>query len=560
MRWVRDVLRAAAVAIAVVAAIDPSIERDVQRREPLHLVAMDDAGLVHAVRLRARLADDVETTTARYDGASAAAACPSTGGCVLFSSGDAPTRVTAGARVLGGVKIAAGEDARDDGADPVIARVDTPRFIHRDASATLRVQTHRPVPRIDIFDGDTLVGSTEPKDSTTVDVPWVPLAEGARVLRVVADNDVADVGLMVSAAPVDVLFYEPQVTWLGTFVRRALEDDARFAIRGRARVAPSISVSRGDGGLSAAAVSDVGMIVITSPEVLTGADVDLLERFVTLRGGSLIVVTDRRPTGAAERLLPRVAAERHEPQPQSAGPLRATEWLVFEPATGVSPLASIGQQAVAVSRVVGRGRIIVSGALDAWRFREASDQFNTFWTSIAWDAATTAGPRLRVEADPVVVRPGEEVNVAAEMQTLADPPGELTVSAQVDCSGRRQALRLWPGARRGTFAGTFRPDREGECGITVTTADASGSAQVTIRDELHRLSQPEARLDAVIAAHGGLLVGTDADDALLARIRAELTSRSERQSWWPMRSIYWLIPFVACLGGEWWLRRRTGLS
>jgi hypothetical protein len=26
----------------------------------------------------------------------------------------------------------------------------------------------------------------------------------------------------------------------------------------------------------------------------------------------------------------------------------------------------------------------------------------------------------------------------------------------------------------------------------------------------------------------------------------------------PMRSTWWIVPFAACLSGEWWLRRRQG--
>jgi hypothetical protein len=27
----------------------------------------------------------------------------------------------------------------------------------------------------------------------------------------------------------------------------------------------------------------------------------------------------------------------------------------------------------------------------------------------------------------------------------------------------------------------------------------------------------------------------------------------------PMRSTWWIVPFVVCLSAEWWLRRRRGL-
>ena len=181
----------------------------------------------------------------------------------------------------------------------------------------MRVTLSRPVARIDVLDGDVLVGSAEPGDSLDVEVTWVPLAAGARALRVVAGDDVADVGVVVEAAAAEVFVYELEPTWLGTFVRRALEDDPRFGVVGRARVAPPVTITRGGAGpLSAATIGEAGAVVVTAPHRLGAADVELLERFVTQRGGSLIIVPDQRPTGAVLRLLPRVAGQQREAQPR----------------------------------------------------------------------------------------------------------------------------------------------------------------------------------------------------------------------------------------------------
>jgi paraquat-inducible protein B len=56
------------------------------------------------------------------------------------------------------------------------------------------------------------------------------------------------------------------------------------------------------------------------------------------------------------------------------------------------------------------------------------------------------------------------------------------------------------------------------------------------------------------------MVAGDQVDELVAGIHASAGDVQEQQAFRPMRSPYWLIPFVACLAGEWWLRRRTGLS
>src|SRR3712207_8866655 len=43
---------------------------------------------------------------------------------------------------------------------------------------------------------------------------------GARMLRVIADGQRADIGVLVETGQSPVLLHEPQATWLGTFVRR----------------------------------------------------------------------------------------------------------------------------------------------------------------------------------------------------------------------------------------------------------------------------------------------------------------------------------------------------
>ncbi|HUE84504.1 MAG TPA: hypothetical protein VMO26_00350 [Vicinamibacterales bacterium] len=553
---IRILLRAVAVVIAAAAFVDPPLTRDVRHRHSLTVVTMHAGDVTHAERLGRRLSAEHDLTIHVADPASLAAACPSSGGCIVVSRGDVPPRLTAGATVVGALRVTSENGRR------VIRRVDAPLMVHRDAAASLRVTLHRPAPRIDVLDGDVLVGSVEPGDALDVAITWVPLAEGARALRVVAQDDVADVGVIVDGSPVPVFVYEPEPTWAGTFVRRALDDDSRFAVAGRTRVAPPVTVTRGGAGpLSAAAIGDAGAVVVTAPHTLTAADVELFDRFVTRRGGSLILIPDQRPTGAVLRLIPRVAGQERERQPHDAGLLRVREWLTFERSAGTSTLVALGDDAVVVSRAVGRGRVVISGALDAWRFRGATSNFNTFWTALAWEAAVAAGKPLRLNVEPVLAEPGEPRRVEVELQSIDSVPRELSASGVMTCQGERQAVRLWPGGQPGMFEGSVRPAGSDTCQLSVAVNDATATVPLAVRREVQRGPGAEGALEAAVEAHGGIVVETgDGEGELAARASAQLATQWVNQATRPMQSPLWLIPFAACLSSEWWLRRRAGLS
>ena len=547
----RLVLRAVAYAIAIAGVLDPVWTQTVARYETLDLVASDATSAATAARLHATIRDFANARIVLHDRASAASACPPNGKCVMLSTGWIP-HPTDG-EVIGVVRVIPERPA-------VIQQLDAPLRAHRDAVSSLRVHLHRPVTRIEIFDGTTLVGAADVNQQTTLDVPWLPVAPGARALRVEAGGERADVGVVVAETPARVLMYEPQATWLGTFVRRAIEEDSRFELQGRTRLAPPVSVARGSGpSLSSSALERTEVAVVSSPERLTRAEVDLLERFVTDDGGSLVILMDQRPDGAAMRLLPGIAAERREREPQSIGLLRASEWLSFAPAVGVNVLASVDEQPVIVSRLAGRGRVIVSGALDAWRFRRGS-AFDTFWTTVAWDAASLAMPSLLVRTDRAAARPGEEIQVVAEARRVeGDSEWHTRGEAEANCDGERQFIRLWPGTRPGVFRGSLRGAREGQCVISVAVDGVSGSAPVTFDDDFVRV-RPDDNLGAVAAAFNAVLTADVNDDRLLDAIRAHVSATEAPLEGRPMRSPWWLLPFASCLGVEWWLRRRSGVS
>jgi hypothetical protein len=543
---IRTTLRTFAVAIAVAAVIDPAIRREVDVQEHVTVVASTARVAAEAGRLRDALP---ASSLSVYDATSAASACPTTGACVMVSDGVLPDRVTSGARLVGVLNVSR---------PTLITRVEAPDRVHRAGTATLRVHTAQPVSRFDVFDGESIVGTAAPQ-SSPAEVAWVPVRTGARALRVFADGEAAQTAVIVDADPAAVVFYEPQATWLGTFVRRLLEDDPRFALQGRTRIAPPVSIARGkDTALNAATLEEARTVVVTAPEMLGATDVDLLERFVTRRGGSLVVLTDRAPTGAVLRLLPRLAGERRDPQPRTIGLLRATEWLAFAGGLGITPLAVVDDQAVVASRSVGRGRVIVSGALDAWRYRETSPGFATFWPSLIWNAAVLAGAPLRVETDRSVARPGEPVYIEAELQT--DSGDDVSTHGALVCGADKQFVRLWPAARRGSVFGTVRGSSAAECLLIVTINGMEGRSPVTFRDDWLEASSEDGRLEALAAAHGAELLNVGDEDELVRQVQDRLMTRRIEAAGHPMRSPWWLLPFVLCLGGEWWLRRRSGLS
>jgi hypothetical protein len=239
--------------------------------------------------------------------------------------------------------------------------------------------------------------------------------------------------------------------------------------------------------------------------------------------------------------------------------------LSFEDAIGVSSLAAIDAEPVVVARALGRGRVIVSGALDAWRYRAANSGFASFWTGLAWDAAMLAGTRLRVGAEPVVARPGEEVRITAELQGMSDATlrgseQEVFARAEVTCGAERRFLRLWPDARPGSFSGSFRVDSSSVCTVNVTVADATGTVPVTFRDDLAARPSEDQQLEALAAAYDAVLVQNDDHAGVIERVRDSMTTATELSRVHPLRSPWWALPFALCLGGEWWLRRQSGLS
>ena len=253
-------LRLVAVLIAIAGATDPSWTRAAATPQPVRISIIDrptldlpDANgtrraqaIASAARLRDRLEGDY-TIDVRTMPDSRLAACPESGGCALVADGPVENPIPPGAMLVGGIGLGAVLSPNVS-----IAQVEPPLTTGVNASAIVRVHLRgvdvRGESTIEVSEGGIGLGTAThtwsdqrgPQDAI-IDVPWVPLAEGLRRLRVSVTgldgertdlDNVADFVADVRTERLPILFHEAEASWLGMFVRRALEDDGRFALQG----------------------------------------------------------------------------------------------------------------------------------------------------------------------------------------------------------------------------------------------------------------------------------------------------------------------------------------
>ena len=551
----RVALRVAAIAIAVAGLIDPVATVSRPSPQPLAITILGtatDAGYDAAERVRAGIADLFDVAVRTQTGTTDASPCPEEGGCIVISDGIAPHRLRARGP-LGAVRVKTSSQPK-----VAITGVRAPARTDPDARGvvTVTLGSDDPAPLVRVFDGTVLVGA-----STTGRVEWTPIARGLRDLRIATADDEAHVAVDVTPERHPVLIYEPQPTWLGTFVRRALENDPRFAIQTRARVANAITVSTGTAPLDFAALERANsrVVVVTAVERLTASEVAALDAFIRRRGGSVVALLDRAPAGPSRTLLPFTVSERREAEPVAIAQLEASEFLTFTSLdAATTPLASAGNAAVVVSRPLGNGTLIASGASDAWRFRDGNS-FDAFWQSLIADAAAAAGDALVITLDRQLARPHERVHVQVDWRSLSAMPGAIDARAALVCDDGSRPIRLWPDGAPGRFDGEVTLPAAGDCRVSATMNDVTGSTALMVRD-VPTLADRSDDLSTAIAAHGGTVVNAGDENALVTMLRRSASRRDVSTQVHPMRSPLWIIPFAACLGGEWWLRRRTGAA
>lgn len=569
----RAAFRAAAALIAIAAVIDPVMT--VSRPAPVSVViARLAASDVTAVENALRSASPEAEWEARR-AADGRLPCAPGERCVMVADGSVDVRVPgdlAGPLSLVKVGAPAGPNVELQVASVSLTQQSggsgTVRVGMRGAGMAGRRTDVR------VTDGAATVGSAAHEwtvdGQATLDVPWWPLGDGPRALHVSAvpfdgestaiDNAVT-VGVNVSPARAVVLVFDVRPSWASTFARRALEDDPRFLVEHRVGLGPAVAAGTRAGRLDAHALNAASVAMIGSPDGLGASDVALLERFVRVRGGTLILLPDRQPTGPATRLFPGAWTEQLDAAGSRIGALRASEMLRRSPASPFDVILgwAMGSPVIVLSPS-GSGRIVVSGAMDAWRYRDADGgAFDRFWRSLVLESAAMS-PALALEFESAVAAPGGQVPIVVRHRRMG---AETTtdVAATATCgAGSSEAVRLWPAGPDGVFTGTVAIDGGQPCRVEVAVKDgavATGGLAVTT-GAIQSVSAVMSKLESGVAQSGGV-VADAGEEGNVASSLAGATASTVPTAVGPMRSPWWMFPFVTCLGVEWWLRRRAGL-
>lgn len=568
MKHVPLVLRSAAVAIAIAALVDPVWTAGVPVPSQLIAIDLTDAASDAVVANLEAAAPRWQIVRRRATGNRLP--CGSDERCVVIADGSRDATVPSDAGALSLIQV------RHRASPNLSLQSAVVSSGHAMAAGTARLGLARTgaitSSEIRIRDGDAVVGTAihkwDGQQTATIDVPWWPLDLGARALRIeavpvpgessVADNTL-DVAASINATPIPVLMFDARPAWGSTFVRRALEDDERFVVRARSRVAPAVTAGTARGWLDPAALEDAPVVIVSGLDALTATDAALLERYVSQRGGSLIVLPERRVDGPAARLIGDGWREQLTPAPLPIGPLRATEILRLDRAPIAATVVAYAETSPSVVALPeGRGRVIVSGAMDAWRYRDTTG-FDRFWTSLVADAAID-GSALTVDVDTALAGAGERVPFTLRYRALT-PSIALDARGTLRCGNEVTPLRLWPSGAIDEFAGELPPMSTGQCRIEVRVGDRLASASVAVVAYPARGTEATlAKLERITRAAGGVVVEAGKEAEIAAALDDSSAESSRIVSVRPMHSPWWLLPFATALSAEWWLRRRAGFA
>ena len=567
------VLRILAVAVAIGGIVDPAIP--VTRTEPLQVrlfAASDDPDAVAAAsRLRTALSGRADLVDA---GAGAAT--------VVIG----PRPVAPGLAGSGPVSVISLEEP------PSVAIVEAPTRVTLipgaavDIPVTLQavgLSGQRSVVLLE-QDGVELTRAEhlwQRDGQATIPLRYVAVSSGAWRLTVrvqplsgerrIIDNH-ADLLAMVAARPGVVAVIEPRPSWPAGFVRRALEADPAFHVSSVIRTSRGISSRTGDMPpvFQASQLSWFDVVIAGAPEELRRQEVEALWQFVDRRGGTLVLLPDRMPTGPYAERLPGKLSEHLLNEPRSLDPsgVLAGELLTMTPLPrGGRAIGALNGAPVIVSWPVGDGRIILSGALDAWRYRaDPKSRVASFWREELLTAALHAPAAIGVVLRPALVRPGDGVHLQVRLrrtewaeQGPTTPETRLPAIAAriVDPSGQIQTIRLWPEAEPGLFGAEFTVAAAGVHTLRVETDQHAAEATVLADTGAAVPAIPPIDLGSVAALTGGVAASSSEMDRVVQHL-SSLPRPQRLTSIRPFEAALWPWIFAGLLCGEWALRRRGG--
>jgi hypothetical protein len=575
-RATRRLLRAIGLGIAVLGAIDPPVTSRRAVRPVVVVQALDSAD--------SRLARDVAAQATR---AFTVARKPEAGASAVVLVGDrlpadndalaVPTFAVIPDSTLARItieRLEVPDVAPTNTRIPVRARVAVRGARDRAIDVTLRAASVADRARRRVVGTDT---------TFDVDLSVVASGEGVMPIRVTAalsgDSASADAAVDVRDRRWRVLSFDLRPSWTSTFVRRAVERDPMFSVAARVVTSRGISTATGDAPMSltdARMLYDFDAIVVGAPDALRPADADALEAFMRRRGGSVILLLDGGDAGAVGRLTGVAqwdSASKTTVVRDDSTTLLGSESMWPRALPPAASAVGAASHPVVWETPVGAGRLIVSGLLDAWRYRDSTASgFSRYWRTLIASAANDAAVPVAVDLPQRIVAPGEPVDVRVTLRDAFIAPSTAARSATVvgevvwktpNGENRRvDPMTYWPAGGVGEVGGETRASRSpGTLIISATSGNQRGEARVLVADGVRRAA-PRAPdlLSAWADASGGSAIGGADLDALVPALVRKIHPPDVVVTWHPMRNPWWLVPFVLALAGEWWMRRRRGLA
>ena len=587
-------LRAIAILIAVAAVIDPVMT---SMRSPKARIAVVAADRARDSALARRVTRSLENRFSVIE-----APLPGADATVLVGE-TAPISFTELSTPLFVVR----DDSAKDGVR--IETVHAPRTAPLDAAVPVTIVARTPGARGHTLETQLSAGgvvvnrATRPieGDRSQFTLSFTPTAAGAVRLRVTAritgarDSATADVVTDIRQTRWTVLFYDPQPSWMSTFVRRAIERDSRFAVTSRVVTSRNISTDAGTppGRLDdMSSTSRFDAIVVGAPEALTDAEIAGLDDFARKRGGNVVLLGDGgflskaarltqvfQWTSPSRRRAPLAIVSRAPGASAIDTVLLATElgWPSQLPRTAEVLARTVSGEDSLTNRPIlwrvpdGAGRVIVSSAFDAWRYRDRAEAgFDKLWQTILADASSSSLPAIDVRVSPAPVSAGDNVDVDVvirdvALRDVASPRDTVRASVAAEIVGSRASrtpIRLLPTANVGEFHTTVRAPRDtGTYRVVASSGGLSADAPLMVAKDVSRPAPSDIDLlESLAASRGGKVISAAALDGLAPAIAAIVRPASRAEAWRPMRSAWWILPFALALGAEWLLRRRAGLS
>jgi len=617
-------LRALAIIVVVLALLDPVLPSGRHADHVVAVVATEEsgAGVGWADQVAHRLSDRFTVIRGPYPGASA----------TVLAGDHLPAALSEGALFLSPPVFLAHPDRAGAEPGPRLLHLEAPRRVSPESGIPVRAwisaggapgSSLRAVLRVDgVVVSDTVfpVPSGEVPDGkvapTKVRFDLVPPRSGPVPLRLevyqegggarTGPSTSADILVDVALRRWEVLFFDGRPSWMSTFVRRALEPDPRFALTSRTLTSPGFATQFGAPPVSLAAaggLDNLDAVVVGAPELLSDADVGALQAFMEMRGGSVILLLDRETSGAHDRLTGVTTWTRGG----SADPVRLTPdaasgvespalevrsmiWPDRLPAGARAVASTLAGDPVLWRRPVGKGRLVVSGALDNWQFRDPeTTDFEPVWRDLVGEAADLAPGPLELAwigfhegggrghgAASGVTPPGGLLRFAVTLrETPAPGIGVTAVATLGDVTGEggdSPLIPLWPSEIPGHFEGRLhapttpglhdlevRVEGGSEAGEEAPWRHAARLPFVVLADAAPPPPDDLGLMEAWAASRGGSLHASDDLAGLEAEILRATGAEGPSDPWHPMRSPWWIVALALLLGGEWAWRRRHGL-